>query len=203
MTVVESVRPGSRALGEGLEDAPEPYTQQEFESLAASYPELRMELTKKGRLLIMPPAGGESGGRNADLTADLVYWNRQSLTGKVFDSSTGFVLPNGADRSPDASWVERSRWENLSAEQQEKYVPLCPDFVVELLSRTDSLAETREKMGEYLENGVRLGWLINPRRKQVEIYRPGQEVEVLDNPASVSGEPILPGFTLDLKGILS
>ena len=203
MTVVEGVRPGSRALGEGLEDAPEPYTQQEFEALAASYPELRMELTKEGRLLIMPPAGGESGGRNADLTADLVYWNRQLRTGKVFDSSTGFVLPNGADRSPDASWVERSRWESLSAEQREKYVPLCPDFVVELLSRTDSLAETREKMGEYLENGVRLGWLINPRRKQVEIYRPGQEVEVLDNPASVSGEPILPGFTLDLKGILS
>ena len=203
MTVVEGVRPGSRALGEGLEDALEPYTQQEFEALAASYPELRMELTKEGRLLIMPPAGGESGGRNADLTADLVYWNRQSLTGKVFDSSTGFVLPNGADRSPDASWVERSRWESLSAEQREKYVPLCPDFVVELLSRTDSLAETREKMGEYLENGVRLGWLINPRRKQVEIYRPGQEAEVLDNPASVSGEPILPGFTLDLKDILS
>ena len=115
----------------------------------------------------------------------------------------GFVLPNGAARSPDASWVERSRWESLSAEQREKYVPLCPDFVVELLSRADSLAETREKMGEYLENGVRLGWLINPRRKQVEIYRPGQEAEVLDNPASVSGEPILPGFTLDLKDILS
>ena len=115
----------------------------------------------------------------------------------------GFALPNGAARSPDASWVERSRWESLSAEQREKYVPLCPDFVVELLSRTDSLAETREKMGEYLENGVRLGWLINPRRKQVEIYRPGQEAGVLDNPASVSGEPILPGFTLDLKDILS
>ena len=203
MTVAEAIRPGSRMLGEGLADVPEPYTQQEFEALAASYPELRMELTREGRLLIMPPAGGESGGWNADLTADLVYWNRQSLTGKVFDSSTGFVLPNGADRSPDASWVERSRWESLSAEQREKYVPLCPDFVVELLSRTDSLAETREKMGEYLENGVRLGWLINPRRKQVEIYRPGQEVEMLDNPASVSGEPILPGFTLDLKGILS
>jgi Uma2 family endonuclease len=203
MTVAEAVGPGSRVLGEGPKDAPEPYTQQEFEALAASYPKLRMELTKEGRLIIMPPAGGESGGRNADLTADLVYWNRQSLTGKVFDSSTGFVLPNGAGRSPDASWVERSRWESLSAEQREKYVPLCPDFVVELLSRTDSLAETREKMGEYLENGVRLGWLINPRRKQVEIYRPGQEVEILDSPVSVSGEPVLPGFTLDLKGILS
>ena len=202
MAVAEAVRPRSGVLGESSTDAPEPYTQQEFEALTASYPELRMELTKEGKLIIMPPAGGESGGRNADLTADLVYWNRQSLTGKVFDSSTGFVLPNGADRSPDASWVERSRWEGLSPEQRERYVPLCPDFVVELLSRTDSLAETREKMCEYMDNGARLGWLINPRRKQVEVYRPGQDVEILDSPVSVSGEPVLPGFTLDLKGIL-
>lgn len=203
MTVAERVRPLARVLVGSAEDEPEPYTQEEFEILATNYPELRMELTREGRLIIMPPAGGESGGRNADLTADLVYWNRQSQTGKVFDSSTGFILPNGADRSPDASWVERSRWEGLSPEQRERYVPLCPDFVVELLSRTDSLAETREKMNEYMENGVRLGWLINPCRKQVEIYRPGQAVEVLDNPVSISGEPILPGFTLDLKGILS
>lgn len=203
MTVAEGVRPLSRVLGESPEDAPEPYTQEDFEVLAASYPELRMELTQEGKLIIMPPAGGESGRRNADLTADLVIWNRGTQAGVVFDSSTGFILPNGADRSPDAAWVERSRWETLSQQQREKYLPLCPDFVIELLSRTDSLMETQEKMREYLDNGARLGWLINPRRSQVEVYRPGQEVEILDNPTSVSGEPILPGFTLDLKGILS
>lgn len=202
MTVAEGVRPRPGAREESREDAPEPYTQQEFEALAASYPELRMELTSEGKLIIVPPAGGESGRRNADLTADLVIWNRGTQAGVVFDSSTGFILPNGADRSPDAAWVERARWEALSQQQREKYLPLCPDFVIELLSRTDSLVETQEKMREYLDNGARLGWLINPRRKQVEMYRPGQEVEILDNPASVSGEPVLPGFTLDLKGIL-
>ena len=202
MAIAEAVRPGIKVLGESPEDKPEPYTQQEFESLAASYPALRMELTKEGRLIIMPPAGGESGRRNADLTADLVIWNRSTRTGVVFDSSTGFVLPNGADRSPDAAWVERSRWETLSQQQREKYLSLCPDFVIELLSRTDSLMETQEKMREYLDNGARLGWLINPRRRQVEIHRPGQDVEVLDSPTSISGEPVLPGFTLDLKGIL-
>lgn len=201
MTVAEGVRPRSGAPSERSEDAPEPYTQEEFEVLAAGYPELRMELIKEGRLIIRPPAGGESGRRNADFTADLVIWNRNTRTGVVFDSSTGFVLPNGADRSPDAAWAEVSRWEGLSPEQRDKYVPLCPDFVVELLSRTDSLAETREKMSEYIENGARLGWLINPRRQQVEVYRPGQAVEVLDDPVSLSGENVLPGFTLDMKEI--
>lgn len=199
MAIAEAVRPSISAAV----DEPEPYTQEEFERLAASHPDWRMEKTREGRLIIMPPAGGESGKRNADLTADLVIWNRKTQTGVVFDSSTGFVLPSGADRSSDASWIERSCWERLTPDQKQKYVPLCPDFLMELLSRTDSLAETQEKMREYIENGARLGWLINPRRKQVEVYRPGEDVEVLDNPASVSGDPILPGFTLDLKGIFS
>ena len=203
MAVAEGVRPLSRVLGESPEDALEPYTQEDFEVLAASYPELRMELTQEGKLIIMPPAGGESGRRNADLTADLVIWNRGTQAGVVFNSSTGFILPNGADRSPDTAWVERLRWETLSQQQREKYLPLCPDFVIELLSRTDGHMKTQEKMREYLDNGARLGWLINPRRNQVEVYRPGQEVEIMDSPASVSGEPVLAGFTLDLKGILS
>ncbi len=150
----------------------------------------------------MPPAGGETGNRNADLTADLVVWNRVGKTGKVFDSSTGFVLPNGAERSPDASWIELSRWEALSPEQRRKFVPLCPDFAMELRSSSDRLSIVQKKMREYMDNGAKLGWLIDPVSRRVEIYRLGQEVEVLDNPASVSSEDVLPGFTLSLKGIL-
>ncbi len=120
----------------------------------------------------------------------------------TFDANGGYTLPNGAIRAPDASWLLRTRWAALTPEQRRKFLPLCPDFLVEVLSPTDSLSETREKMLEYIENGARLGWLINPRRKQIEVYRPGQEVEVLDNPAIISGEPVLPGFTLNLKGIL-
>ena len=202
MTVAEALRPGVSSIAESPDDAPEPYTQEEFEDLAARYSDLRMELTREGRLIIMPPAGGESGRLNFKIDVRLGTWSEQDDTGECFDSSTGFTLPNGADRSPDVAWVARPRWDALTSEQKRKFLPLCPDFLVEVLSPTDSLSETRDKMQEYLDNGARLGWLINPRRKQVEIYRPGQDVEILDNPASVSGEPVLHGFTLNLKGIL-
>jgi len=175
---------------------------QEFERVAAEYPDLRLELTREGELVIMAPAGGETGNWNADLTADLVIWNRAAKTGRVFDSSTGFVLPNGAERSPDASWVELRRWEALSLEERKKFLPLCPDFVIELRSISDRLSSVQRKMQEYKENGARLGWLIDPISKQVEIYRPGQDVEILNHPLSVSGEAVLPGFLMDLKGIL-
>lgn len=183
------------------DDAPEPYTQEEFAALAASYPNLRMELTREGRLIMMPPSGGESSYRSSTVSGFLFIWSRQDDTGITFDANGGFVLPNGATRSPDASWLLRSRWEALTREDRQKFPPLCPDFVVEVLSPTDSLPETRDKMQEWIDNGARLGWLINSRRKQVEIYRPGQEPQVLDNPMALSRDDVLVGFVLDLKEI--
>lgn len=183
------------------DDAPEPYTHEEFAALTASYPDLRMELTREGRLIMMPPSGGESSYRSSTVSGLLFIWSRQDGTGMTFDANGGFVLPNGATRSPDASWLLRSRWDALTREQRQKFLPVCPDFVVEVLSPTDSLPETREKMQEWIDNGARLGWLINSRRKQVEIYRPGQEPQVLDSPLTLSGEDVLPDFMLDLKEI--
>ena len=201
MTVAEVLRPVQLAAEEGYEDTLEPYTRQQFASLAAAYPELRMELTREGKLIIMPPSGGESSHQSSIVGGRLFAWSEQDGTGLTFDASGGYDLPNGATRAPDASWLRRERWEALTPEQRRKFLPLCPDFLVEVLSPTDSLIETRRKMEEYVQNGSRLCWLINPRRKQVEVYRPGQEVEILDNPAAISGEDVLPGFTLSLKGI--
>ncbi|MBE9127424.1 MULTISPECIES: Uma2 family endonuclease [unclassified Coleofasciculus] len=176
-------------------------TDEQFYQLCQDNETLRFERTATGELIIMPPTGGETSNRNAGLTAQIWIWNEQTQLGKVFDSSGGFKLPNGADRSPDASWVKLERWNALTPEQQTKFAPLCPDFVVELLSPSDSFTETQAKMKEYLENGIRLGWLINRRTRQVEIYRQGQEVEVLESPASLSGEDVLPGFVLNLEPI--
>ncbi|AFY80929.1 Uma2 family endonuclease [Oscillatoria acuminata] len=158
----------------------------------------RLEETAQGELLIMPPVGGVSGNRESDLNGYLWFWNRQTQLGKVFSSSTIFILPQGGKRSPDVAWVENARWESLTQEQQEKFVPLCPDFVIELRSRTDPLKQLQDKMQEYLNSGLKLGWLINPQTQQVEIYRPTQPVETLQLPTRLSGENILPGFTLDL-----
>lgn len=149
----------------------------------------------------MAPAGGETGNRNAGLTAQLWFWNETTQLGLVFDSSTGFKLPNGADRSPDLAWVKRSRWDALTQEQKERFIPLCPDFVVELLSPSDSLKTVQAKMGEYQENGAHLGWLINRKLRQVEIYRLGQPVEVVESPSTLFGEAVLPEFTLRLDAI--
>jgi Uma2 family endonuclease len=176
-------------------------TDEQFEQLAAANRELRLELTAKGELIIMPPTGGETGERNFELDGQLWYWNRQTRLGKAFDSSTGFRLPQGATRSPDVAWIRIERWDALTAAQRKKFLPLCPDFAVELVSETDDVEETRTKMQEYVDNGLRLGWLINPRTRQVEIYRPNQAVEVLQSPATLSGEEVLPGFVLDLQPI--
>jgi Uma2 family endonuclease len=176
-------------------------TDEEFEQLAAANKDLRLELTAKGELIIMPPTGGESGSRNFELDGQLWLWNRQNSLGKAFDSSTGFRLPNGATRSPDVAWVRMERWEALTSAERKKFLPLCPDFAIELVSETDDLKDVREKMQEYLDNGLRLGWLINPKTRQVEIYRPNREVEVLQSPTSLSGEDILPGFVLDLQAV--
>jgi Uma2 family endonuclease len=182
-------------------EEPEPYTHEEFKELTQDYPDLRMELTKEGEVVITPPVKTLTGRRNADLTADLVIWNRIMRKGYVFDSSAAFILPSGAERSPDVSWVEASRWDALTDEQQEDFAPLCPDFVIELRSKSDRLSKLQEKMREYRDDGARLGWLIDPPSRRVEVYRPGREVEVLNDPASMSGDPELPGFTLDLTPI--
>lgn len=176
---------------------------EQFEQLAAVNQDLRLELTAEGELIIMPPTGGETGNRNFDLTGQVWLWNRQAGLGKAFDSSTGFRLPKGSTRSPDVSWVRMERWEALTQEQRKKFLPLCPDFAIELVSETDDLDDAREKMQEYLENGLRLGWLIIPKAQQVEIYRQTREVEVLQSPTSLSGEDVLPGFVLDLQPVFA
>ncbi|MGL4376836.1 MAG: Uma2 family endonuclease [Microcoleaceae cyanobacterium] len=176
-------------------------TEDQFFQLCQENDNIRLERTEAGELIIMSPAGGETSSSNAGLTAQLWIWNEQNKLGKVFDSSGGFKLPNGANRSPDAAWVKLERWNALTPEQQKKFPPLCPDFVVELLSPSDSLKETQDKMREYRENGALLGLLINRKNRQVEIYRPGAEVEILDNPTQVSGESVLPGFVLNLGSI--
>lgn len=174
---------------------------EDFYELCRLNPELRIERTSDGDLIIMSPTGGETGGRNFNLAVLFGIWARADGTGKGFDSSTGFTLPNGAKRSPDLSWVRLSRWNALTKEERVRFPPLCPDFVVELRSDTDSLEMLQDKMQEYLDNGAQLGWLIDPTEKKVYIYRPHTPVECLDNPASVSGEPLLPGFVLNLQEI--
>lgn len=176
-------------------------TDEQFFQLCQENENIRLERTAKGELIIMSPAGGEASNRNAGLTAQIWIWNEQNKLGKVFDSSTGFKLPNGANRAPDASWVTLERWNALTAEQKKKFPPICPDFVVELMSPSDSLKETQDKMKEYRDNGARLGWLINRKSRQVEIYRQGAEVEVQSSPATLSGEDVLPGFVLSLESI--
>ncbi len=174
---------------------------EEFAELCRLNPELQIERTSEGELVIMAPTGGKSGRRNAKLTMAFGLWSELDGTGQSFDSSTLFSLPNGARRSPDLSWVRNERWNALTSDEQEQFPPLCPDFVVELRSRTDSLAELKAKMGEYLANGAQLGWLIDPLKRKVHIYRKGAATEILDDPKQVSGEPLLKGFVLDVQSL--
>jgi len=177
-------------------------TDEQFFELCQHNRDYQFERTASWELIIMPPTGSETSIRNADLTYQLQAWNRETKLGVAFDSSGGFKLPNGADRSPDASWVKKERWDALTPEQKDSFAPLCPDFVVELRSKTDSLKKLQDKMQEYIDNGARLGWLIDRQNRRVEIYRLGQDVEILQNPATVSGEDVLPGFVLDLAEIM-
>ena len=176
-------------------------TDDQFVQFCADNGELRIELTAERELIVMPPANPETGWKNSALTALLFIWAKQDATGLSFDSSAGFTFPNGAVRSPDASWVVRERWEALPRAERRRFAHLCPDFVVELRSPSDTLAMAQAKMAEYIENGVRLGWLIDPDNRVVYVYRPGQPVEVLEDPATVSGEAVLPGFELNPKEI--
>lgn len=173
-------------------------TRSQFYQLCVANPDVPLERSPQGELIIMTPIGGEEGIREASLIAKVVIWNRQTQLGVVFSSQTVFSLPRGGDRSPDVAWVELGRWQGLSQSEREKFPPLCPDFVIELRSRTDRLKPLQNKMQEYLASGLRLGWLINDQDRQVEIYREGTDVEVVAMPVVLSGEDVLPGFSLEI-----
>ncbi|MGV0026439.1 Uma2 family endonuclease [Phormidesmis priestleyi] len=173
-------------------------TDDQFYQLCIHNPELVIERNAKGVLIFMSPVGGDSGNREMDLGGELYVWNKQTQLGKVFSSSTLFKLPGGSDRSPDVAWIELSRWQALTPEQRKRFPPIAPDFVIELRSRTDDLTTLQEKMQEYLDSGVRLGWLFNPQDQQVKVYRQGQDKEVKSLPVQLSGEAVLPGFILQV-----
>ena len=175
----------------------------QLEQLCADNPETRFETTSEGKLIIMSPTGSESGRKNSKLLIRIGIWNEQEKLGELFDSSTGFKLSNGATRSPDVSWIKIERWQAIPKDQRRKFAPIDPDFVVELASPTDDLDELRNKMQEYMNCGVRLGWLICPDQKQVEIYRQGEAIEVLDNPSELSEKVIMPGLRVDLSDIFT
>ncbi|MDJ0747509.1 MAG: Uma2 family endonuclease [Xenococcaceae cyanobacterium MO_167.B27] len=173
----------------------------DLELLSRDNPDARLETDCKGNLISMSPTGSETGDRNLELAFQIKLWNKQSKLGKVFDSSTGFKLSNNAVRSPDVSWVKIEKWNALTKEQKRKFAPIDPDFVLELMSPTDDLDVLQDKMREYMDCGIRLGWLINPDAKQVEIYRQGQGTEVLNNPQTLSGEDVMPNLSVSLEDI--
>ncbi len=173
-------------------------SREQFYQLCIRNPELKLERNPQRELIIMSPVGGESGKKEANLIVDISLWNRQTQLGVVFSSSTIFSLPSGGDRSPDVAWVSLERWESLTQEEREGFPPICPDFVIELRSKSDRLNPLQEKMQEYLASGLRLGWLINPHQKQVEIYRPQTAVEVVNMPVILSGENVLPELNITL-----
>lgn len=176
------------------------FNDDEFFDFCQANPELKFERTKHGEILVMALTEGRTGIKNSQIIIELGIWDRQAKLGVIFDSSTGFRLPNGAIRSPDAAWIAKERWEALSEAQQEKFPPLCPDFVVELKSESDPLKAAQEKMGEWLENGCRLGWLLDPQGQKAYVYRPGVPVAEREGfTHQLSGEDVLPGFALDLN----
>jgi Uma2 family endonuclease len=176
-------------------------TDEQFFELCQVNPDFRFERTAEGELVIMPPTGAESGKRNASLIVQLGVWAERNGTGLIFDSSTGFTLPNGAVRSPDVAWVRNDLWEVIPNAQRKRFAPICPDFVVELRSENDRLSTLQEKMQEYIDNGAALGWLIDPTEQRVYVYRPNESIEVLEQPVLLRGTPVLPGFVLDLQKI--
>lgn len=176
-------------------------TDDEFFDFCMLNKDLRIELTSEGDLIVMPPTGLKTGSRNFDLAVSFGVWAKKDGTGVGFDSSSLFTLPNGAKRSPDLSWVRKEKWEALTKNEQEKFARICPDFVVELRPPSDSVEHLQSKVEEYMANGAQLGWLIDPFGKKVHVYRPGAGVEILDDPETVSGEPLLPGFALDVRAL--
>lgn len=184
-----------------FEDERRKMTAEEFWDFCAQNQNINAELTKDGDVIIMPPTGFETSDRNAEIIFQLRSWTKKDKTGIATESNAGFVLPNGATRSPDAAWTSKTRIQTFSADELKKFLPLCPDFVVELRSASDKLKDLQEKMGEYVENGARLGWLIDPPNKRVHVYGANGEIEILDNAQKVSGEDVLEGFELDLTEI--
>lgn len=180
-----------------------PLSDQEFFDLCRRNRDWRFEYTSTGELIIMPPTSSDTGERNANLTIDFGVWNRQRQAGRLFDSSAGFTLPNGARRSPDVSWISHARWDALSTEDRRGLAKICPDFVLELRSPSDSLRMLQDKMQEYIDNGAQLGWLIDPGERVVYVYRPGATPERLEAPQAIAGEPVLPGFVLQLAALWS
>jgi Uma2 family endonuclease len=176
-------------------------TQEQFAVLAASNRELQLERTALGELIVNPPTSWQTGKRNRSIIGQLDRWYEENEQGEAFDCNTGFILPNGANRSPDACWVSQERWDAMTDEQRGTFPNICPDFVVELRSASDSLKSVQEKMQEYMDNGAKLGWLIDPQNRTVEVYRVGLEVEVLSNPTELSGEEVLPGFELNMRRV--
>jgi Uma2 family endonuclease len=176
-------------------------TEEQFYELCQANRDLRIERTGTGEVIIMPPAFSDTGNRNLGIAAQLWNWNEQNGTGIAFDSSAGFILPNGATRSPDASWIQRDRWDQLTPEQQASFAPICPDFVIELRSAGDTLSSLQEKMQEYINNGAKLGFLIDRKRRTVHLYRPNQPPKILETPETVSAEPELSGFILRMAKI--
>lgn len=178
-----------------------PMTQDQFFDFCQINEDKRFERTAKGELIVMAPCGGDSEFREAEVCIQLGVWAKSIGGGKVFGSSGGYILPNGGNRSPDASWISPEQFSSLTVEQRRKFLPLCPFFVIEVRSPSDVLKTLKEKMEEYIANGCQLGWLIDPDTMQVHVYRPGQPVQALDNPANISGDPELPGFVLDLEPV--
>lgn len=177
-------------------------TDDEFFEFCQLNRDLRIEMTKEGEMIIMMPTGGEGGNRSYNFTVEFGIWAKANGTGVGFDSSTGFKLPNGAKRSPDLSWIRTGKWEAIPKKQRKKFAPICPDFVVEIRSETDSLETLQAKMEEYIANGAQLGWLIDPLEKKVHVYRPDARVKILNRPKTLSGDPLLKGLKLNLAGIL-
>jgi Uma2 family endonuclease len=176
-------------------------TQAQFHEFCQANQELRIERTAQGEVIIMPPAFSDTGNRNFNIAAQLWVWAEQNGMGIGFDSSAGFTLPNGATRSPDASWIKLERWNALTAAEQASFAPICPDFAIELRSASDTLISLQTKMQEYIDNGASLGWLIDHKNRQVYIYRPDQSPEVLEQPELVTGDPELSGFALKMAKI--
>ena len=175
-------------------------TQEQFAALSAANRDLKLERNPQGELIVNPPTGWETGRFNSSISGELyIWWRNSDKSGLLFDSSTGFILSNGAIRSPDASWVSQERWDALTTEQKGTFANICPDFVVELRSSSDRIEPLQAKMKEYIDNGARLGWLLDPQNRRAEIYQPG--IKVLENPAELLGEDILPGFVLNLRRI--